>query len=176
MKYILKSGNLFMENSDQPLAKIKSMLIGPNKMIYSDNDELIMETTICESGILIEKHCDVRSRKYVLTDLDGNEVASAYPNYDEKNDPNIVGWPICHVPHVNRAKVIWKNNEYELIRKDSQNYQLEDETQSHMLEIKHRGLIGGWEIHATDSFSHQIICGLFIFCKYIEQENEFMLI
>ena len=176
MKYILKSGMLFAENNEQPLAKIKSMFLGPNKMIYSEKDELLFQTTILDSGIQTDNNCDVRSHKYVITIPNGDKIASAYPNYDKKNDPNIVGWPICHVPHVNRAKVIWGNYEYELVRKDSQHYQLKSKSEIHFLEIKHRGLIGGWEIHATDNFSHQIICGLFIFCKYIEQENDFMLI
>ena len=42
-----------------------------------------------------------------------------------------------------------------------------------VMQIFHRGIVGGWNIEAMDNFAPEIICGIFVFCKYIEQENEF---
>ena len=42
--------------------------------------------------------------------------------------------------------------------------------------IMHRGLCGGWSIDADEAFSPGILCGLFAFCRYMEHENEFMIV
>lgn len=42
--------------------------------------------------------------------------------------------------------------------------------------IMRRGLCGGWLIDAFDDFSPEILCGIFVFCRYVEQENEFLIV
>lgn len=43
-----------------------------------------------------------------------------------------------------------------------------------VLQVMHTEISGGWTIDAPDNFSPEVITGLFIFCRYIEQENEFI--
>lgn len=45
-----------------------------------------------------------------------------------------------------------------------------------VLQIMHRGIAGGWTIDTVEKFQPQVICGLFMFCRYIEQENEFIIV
>ena len=40
----------------------------------------------------------------------------------------------------------------------------------------HRGIAGGWTLEDNCGFSPEMLCGIFIFCRYIEQENEFMIV
>ncbi|MDE6995216.1 MAG: hypothetical protein K2P41_12460 [Lachnospiraceae bacterium] len=59
---------------------------------------------------------------------------------------------------------------------NSQNYSLKDQNGKTVLQILHRGLIGGWLLETDFPFQAQILSGLFIFCRFIEQENEFLIV
>lgn len=66
--------------------------------------------------------------------------------------------------------------EYILTRQDNTYYTLITGENKLAITIKHRGINGGWTIEANDELTPQIICGFFVFCKYLERENEFILI
>lgn len=66
--------------------------------------------------------------------------------------------------------------EYRLNMWNSQNYCLGKSAGEEAVRIFHRGLAGGWDIEAADEICPEIICGIFIFCRYIEQENEFPIV
>lgn len=59
---------------------------------------------------------------------------------------------------------------------NSQNYSLINNANSEVLRIMHKGISGGWIVEDTCGFLPEIICGIFIFCRYIEQENEFLIV
>ncbi|MBQ4552448.1 MAG: hypothetical protein IJA59_05820 [Clostridia bacterium] len=66
--------------------------------------------------------------------------------------------------------------EYLLTMHNSQNYSLTNNGNSEVLCIKHKGIAGGWTVEDICGFAPEIICGIFIFCRYIEQENEFLIV
>ena len=41
---------------------------------------------------------------------------------------------------------------------------------------KHRGLIGGWTVEDDAGFTPEILCALFTFSRYLEHENEFVVV
>ena len=59
---------------------------------------------------------------------------------------------------------------------NSQNYSLINAHNSEVLRIMHKGIAGGWAVEDICGFVPEIICGIFIFCRYIEQENEFLIV
>ena len=42
-----------------------------------------------------------------------------------------------------------------------------------LVEMTHRGVLGGWDLRVSAGFSAVLLCGLFAFCRYLERENEF---
>lgn len=40
--------------------------------------------------------------------------------------------------------------------------------------IVHRGVTGGWDIDAPAAMSAGLVCGLYVFSRYLERENEFL--
>lgn len=66
--------------------------------------------------------------------------------------------------------------EYVLTMHNSQNYSLMDTNDLEVLCIMHKGIAGGWMVESNCGFAPEIICGIFTFCRYIEQENEFLIV
>lgn len=174
MKYTMKAGTLYSQN--HTLAYIKGILTGPEKKIFSADGALLLQTTIQNLDAPAEKRGDVHFRKYILSDINGNSYAVASPEYADGDDPAAIGWPICRMPKVDHAKILIQENEYLLIMQNSQNYHLQKSTGENAIQIFHRSLTGGWNIEAADEITPEIICGIFIFCRYIEQENEFLVV
>ena len=100
----------------------------------------------------------------------------ASPDYAEGDDPAVVGWSLCRMPRVDHAKVVIGEREYLLVMQNNQNYSLSEISGKTIVQIVHLGLGGGWNIEAIEDFASEMICGIFVFCKYIEQENEFLVV
>ncbi|MDE6589165.1 MAG: hypothetical protein K2K53_02205 [Oscillospiraceae bacterium] len=66
--------------------------------------------------------------------------------------------------------------EYLLVMRNSQNYILSAPNGQAAVQIVHRGLMGGWDIEAGGDLRPEELCGIFVLCRYIEQENELVLI
>ena len=176
MQYTMKSGILYRNNAQNAAAQLRSMFIGPIKQIYSSSGELLLETNIRYLDADLPHTGNVRNKEYTLTDREGKVIASAFPQYAEGDDPEWVGWPICRMPRVDRAKLLLHGAEHILIMHNSQNYTMKDLHDADVLRIMHRGLIGGWLLEDRCGFTPEILCGLFTFCRYIEMENEFIIV
>ena len=174
MKYIMKSGILY--RNDKVAARLKGSFSGPEKKIYSEDEKMIMHTEIRNLNVPSNETRTLRYRKYVILDECEREYITATPDYANGEDPSVAGWPICRLPRVDHAQVIMNDKEYILIMQNSQNYILKEISGEIAIQIFHRGLQGGWNIEATDVFAPPVICGIFAFCKYIEQENEFLIL
>lgn len=175
MRYLMRSGILYGER-EKPLSRLKSIFAGPEKRIYQSDGSLALKTIIQELDVPPEKRADVRSHLYVMLDAVGAEIAVARPCYAQGDDPAVAGWPVCRMPRVDRAAVELQNRAYELFMQDSQTYTLTDAAGYTAVQIMHRGLPGGWNIDADAGFAPEILCGLFAFCRYMEQENEFLVV
>ena len=122
MKYIMKAGTLYF--NDIMSARIKGSFIGSEKKIYSANGSMLMHTDIANLEVPPNEAGNVRYRQYILFDGSGNKCAVANPDYAEGDDPTVVGWPLCRMPRVDHAKVVFDKNEYLLLMQNNQNYLL----------------------------------------------------
>ena len=175
MQYTIKSGVLYNE-AQTALAKIKSALPGPQRKIFSITNETLLTADIRYLDESKASSGDVRNREYILTGSENRLLGSARPGYADGDDTDVVGWPICRVPRVDHAHVSVGETEYVLTRHNSQNYSLMDTNDSEVLCIMHKGIAGGWMVESNCGFAPEIICGIFTFCRYIEQENEFLIV
>ena len=124
MKYTIKAGTLYKNESQLALARIKSALLGPQREILSIAGELLLTA---DARYLDESKAssgDVRNREYLLTDNENHLVGSARPGYAEGDDPGVVGWPICRMPRVDHANIVVNGEEYLLTMHNCQNYSL----------------------------------------------------
>lgn len=176
MRYTIQSGILTAEASQEVLAKIKSTVIGPVKKIYINGDELALKTDICPCDVCSVFTGDVRSKEYVMVSGSGERIAAGYPGYSEGDDPDVVGWPICRMPKVDRASITAKEAKYSLTMHNSRNYPLSDTAGQELLRIFHKGIAGGWNLEDRQGFAPEVLCGFFVFCRYLEQENEFLIV
>lgn len=168
MKYVLKSSVLYRE--DIPAARIGRRLGTAERDIYVPDGTHMMHTRIADSA---DSTGDVRSRRYILEDLRNHTEIEAVPGYAEDEDPKVYGWPLSHIPRTDRADLKIMDQPYRLVMLNSQNYALYGEDGKAAVQIVHRGISGGWNIEAGRQFSPVLLCGLFVFCRYIESENEF---
>ncbi len=174
MKYTMKGGALSLR--ENIVMQIKGIFTGPEKNIFSPDGRLLLRTDIRKADTPQEKLGDVRFYQYILLDPEGKEVSLAKPGYAENEAPAVFGQQICRMPRVDHAQIWMGENEYYLTMKNSQNYLMEKPSGETVMELFHRGLTGGWNIDADNDFIPEIICGIFVFCRYIEQENEFLIV
>ena len=176
MQYTIKAGVLYKHEPQCALARIKSALIGPQRKIFSIAGELLSTADVRYLDESKASSGDVRNREYILTNNGNQLICSARPGYADGDDPNVVGWPICRMPRVDHANIVVNGEEFLLTMHNSQNYSLTNNGNSEVLRIMHKGIAGGWTVEDICGFAPEIICGIFIFCRYIEQENEFLIV
>lgn len=177
MQYTIKAGVLYKKEPQRALARIKSSLISPQRKIFSvADDELLLTADIRRPDKSEAGFSDVINREYILTGNGKQIICSARPGYADGDDPNIVGCPICRMPRVDHASIVMNGEEYLLTMHNSQNYSLKDTNHTEVLRIMHKGIAGGWDVEDICDITPEIICGIFVFCRYIEQENEFLIV
>lgn len=174
MNYTMKAGALYQ--GEKMLAQLKGSFNGPAKNIFLADGTLILRTDIRNLKVPAEEAGTIRRRRYIILDETGRECAVAKPDYAEGADPGLVGWPICRMPRIDHAQLVYHNDKYILSMRNSQSYSLAELSGKIIVQIFHRGLIGGWDIQADDQFTPEMLCCIFVFCRYIERENEFLIV
>lgn len=175
MRYVLRDRVLSFEGG-KSLLKIKSLFSTSQKRILFMNDELAAKTIIRSKECETANSSDVRAHAYVMLDAQGMEMAVGSPDYAEGEDPIVAGWPICRMPRVDHASIDLGEKICLLKMLNNRNYQLLDDKGQIVVQIVHKGLIGGWDIDASDCLSPTFLCALFAFCRYIEKENELLVV
>lgn len=176
MRYMMKAGILTVQESGKKLAQMKSAFLGANKTISLSDGGAQFQTDIHIMDAPPKKSRDVRCRIYTLRNDRGKVLMEAHPGYAKDDDPDAVGWPICWAPKVDHADLLIDGTAYLLVMHNTQNYSLKDQSGASVLQIMHQGISGGWIIETSEPFGAQVLCGLFLFCRYIEQENEFIVV
>lgn len=170
-KYLMLSGVLSRVDTNEELAKISNIVLGPEKRIRLAKTKTEYRTETIRDKKTFDA-TTLKGLEYRLLDCSGNPVIRAFPHYAPEDDPSIKGWPLNRLPRINTLQ-FEMNGHYVLTMLNSSNYSLCREDGSEVMRIIHRGLIGGWNIEEWSDFSPEIICGLFVFCRYLEHENEF---
>lgn len=176
MKYTLRTGSLYQESSAEPLARIKCSTPGPNKKIYLQGDTVVLQADIViQNGVNVQQG-NVQNRRYELTNQDGQKISEARPGYADGENPDQMGWPICRLPKVDHAQLFIHERTLLLIMHSDKEYSIHDEGGVCILTIAHKGISGGWMIQDNFGFTPDVLCGLFAFCRYLEKENEFIVV
>lgn len=169
----MKAGVLF--TGEKMLARITGEAAGAERRIVSPGGELLLRTRIRCLPAPPERSACVQYRRYLLLDAQGAACAEARPDYAADFDPETQGWPVCRMPRIDRAALRTGGQQYLLVMHNSQNYALMDSGKT-AVQVVHRGVTGGWDIDAPAAFSPALICGLFVFCRYLERENEWCIV
>ncbi len=172
-RYCIRSGNLFAVEDDRPAVRLEFLKLSPlgnRKRVFASDGRMELETNIEMTG----QGTSLRNRRYTMTDPQGGVLAVGSPEYEESDDPDTVGWSIYRVPCVDHVLIKGPNSDFSLRMLNSQNYRLLDAKGRIVFELIHHGLCGGWNIEAEDCFEPKMLLGFFIFCRYLEQENEFV--
>lgn len=168
MEYLMAAGSLYEESGGHMLARIRGFLSGTERRIVSPEGKLVLRTEVRDGAA-----DGAGGREYVMQDENGVDCAVALPDYADGEDPAQAGWPVCRMPRVDRAQVRIGADRYRLVMDSSRSYTLWDQTGHSLVHIVHRGVAGGWNIQDEGRFRPELIVGIFVFCRYIEKENEF---
>ena len=175
MNYRLLSGVLYGEKDGAPLAKIRSSVCGPQKEITAADGAPLYTSEIRFLDAPSGRGGEVNYHKYALNAADGSCI-EASPAYNPDFDPESDGWPLCRLPRADRAMLALGSALYTLIMQNTQNYILQNAAGAVVARIVHRGVTGGWDIDAPATMSAGLVCGLYVFSRYQERENEFLLV
>lgn len=172
MEYILRSGCLYEKQAQPgalPLARIKNTLRGSEKEIYLQNGLLALRASIeaAQPG-------SGAPRRYLLTSPEKQPLVCGMPGYAPEEDPAQVGWPVNHLPRTDHADLLLEGEPCLLEMLNSQNYELRSADGITLLQISHRGLLGGWNLRSHVQLVPELLCGLLVFCLYLDRENEFL--
>ncbi len=189
MIYYIKSGILYLQEAPDTLlrlAAIKAPAYTAQKCISTKGDDYFTDITSIDAGRVqsgrnysfpgLEHH--LSGREYTLSDHQQHILASAVPVYNQEYGSPAHSRPLSYAPRISRAAVDIGGSPFCLTMLNSQNYRLTDPAGHNTIEILHNGLGGGWNVTAcpeTD-FPPIILLGLFIFCRYLEKENEFVVV
>ena len=176
MRYVMKFSVLYGEDGREMLAKIKNSVVGPVRKVYSGEEVLRLQTDIHYLNMQKEYCEDVRNKKYIMTNSAGKVIGMGRPGYAKDDNPDKTGWPAFRVPKVDHAELMLEEQKYLLNMHNGQNYILRNTKGDEVLSIMHKGISGGWIFDDRQGFPPEILCGVFIFCRYIEQENELLIV
>lgn len=178
MNLLLKSGTLYRTDNKAAgpaLANIHNRLFGLEKQIIAGEKQFL--TQIQTKTLTGERNPGAGSRQYLLKNSDGEILLSGVPRYADENDPSIVGQFIYRMPRVSSVELMFQDRSGLLRMINSQNYRLTDPSGKVILTLLRRGIFsGGWNLDAAEEFRPEFLCGIFIFCRYMEQENEFPIV
>lgn len=168
MKYLIQAGKLFaIENgkASLSLASIQSPFYSVRRAILSAEGQVLLFTDI---------RADSRSgrkagNQYIITDAQRNVVLSGKPECSADGDPG-------HIPRADRVQLEMNQSVCSLRMLNSQNYRLENAQGQKVVEIIHNGIGGGWTVEADASVSPALLLGIFIFSRYLDKENKFVVI
>jgi hypothetical protein len=167
MKYHIRAGRLFPAENGQTvisLASIQNPFYSVRRTILSPEGRAALFTDIRADG-----RGGKAGHQYIITDPQRRVVLSGKPECSADDDPD-------HIPRADRVQLKMNQSVYKLRMLNSQNYCLEDAYGQKAVEIIHDGIGGGWTVETYASISPTLLLGIFIFSRYLDKENKFVVI
>lgn len=171
MEYVIKGGCLYppgQAGAAAPLARIKNTLCGGEQLILNADGAPALRAVI-ERGPE-----GPRGKRYRLLRPDGTAPLQGCPGYAAGEDPARDGWPVSHLPRTDHADLLLEGEPCVLEMLNSQNYELRNTRGDVLVQVLHRGLLGGWDLRCQVHLPPELLCGLLVFCLYLDRENEFL--
>ncbi|MGC6175403.1 hypothetical protein [Lacrimispora sp. 38-1] len=166
MKYLIKAGKLYQIDNGRPgvkLACLKTPYYPIKKAILSPDGRIKLYADIksCQGG---EMSGD---RIYVLSDPLNQTILSGIPIYCDNLS-------LLSGMSVNQIRLTMEHRLYDLFMRSTREYCIMDENSWVAVRLEHCFEGGGWSVEADPVFSPFILMGFFIFCRYLDKENEFI--
>ena len=173
VKYRIKAGVLYGEGDQVPLARLERRFRTQEKRIVDGEGRpavRIARRRYREAGG--ESPADRWS--YEMEDMEGRPLAQVWPDYTSREGPGVQ--PLNRLPRVDRARLRVGEEEYLLVMKNSRSYCLYAPEEQVVLRMEHQGVAGGWQLESWKDFSPGFLCGFFVVCRYLEEENELLIV
>lgn len=167
MKYLIKSGNLYQIDNGRPsskLACLKTPFYPVKKTILSPDGEVRLIADVQRAGNTGKS----RDCIYTLMDPLNQVVLTGHPIFNEHHVE-------FNAPRINHIKLYMNHKIYELSMKNNLECNLVDQRNWSVAKLVHNEKSGGWLLEADPVFSPYILMGLFLFCRYLDKENEFIM-
>lgn len=177
MKYLIQAGNLYEINQNQigkKLVSLKSPFYTVKKTLLSSEGRPCFFTDMKQPGLPKSN----LKKAYVLLDEKARAILTGFPGYAVSSDSSNTAQPLSHVPRMDHVAIIVEPEKaaLTLAMLNSQNYRLTDSKNQAAADIYHNGIAGGWTIETGKDFSPFILMGLYIFSRYLDKENEFLVV
>jgi hypothetical protein len=173
MQYILRGGTLYEQG--KKLACLRYALCSTEKRIFLADGTLALRADIHRCRVPHPGDRDLYFKRYVIADAAGTECAVCKPRYA----PELTGRrlaPMSQMTAVDHAEVLLLQQKYSLLRRSATQYTLLDLAEEVAVELRRKGVQGGWSIETAQPFAPELLCGLFAFCRYLERENELVVV
>ena len=166
MKYLIKAGKLYQIDNGRPgakLASLKTPYYPIKKIILSPDGRIKLYADIknCPGGEINGK------RIYVLSDPLNQTILSGIPIYSDNLS-------LLSGMSVNQIRLTMEHRLYDLFMRSTREFCIMDDNSWVAVRLEHCTEGGGWYVEADPVFSPFILMGLFIFCRYLDKENEFI--
>ena len=166
MKYLIKTGKLYQIDNGRPGAKLaclKPPYYPVRKTILSPDGSIKLYADIktCKGS---EPN---RDQLYILSDSLNQTILSGSPVYTKK-------LLLLDGIAANQIKLTMDHKPYNIYMKSCQEYCIMDENSWVAARLEHNPKGGGWLVESYPVFNPFILMGIFIFCRYLDKNNEFM--
>lgn len=171
----IKSGILYGEDGSV-LARMEGSFCTRVKHILSPEGKLLLLTDVCPESGGDRKGNVPAGHRYVMKTAAGELCAQAWPDYTPWESDGTGSPPLNRMPKITHARMVMNRRNYMLIMQSSRTYGLVSAAGKKTAQIDHCGIAGGWNINAWEDYLPAVLCGLFAFCRYLERENELMVV
>ena len=170
MKYYIRSGKLYAADNSRTspsLCSIVSPFYSPEKTVAGQDGAVLFTTDLAQDKS--RKYPEGRS--YLIKSPEGAIKGRGYLQYADGQSSQSV----CRMPRINRVAMDVKGTIYTLKMQNSQNYVL-SAGDRRVLEIVHNQEAGGWNVESAEEVSPDFIMVFYIFSRYLDKENEFIVV
>ncbi len=170
MKYYIRSGKLYAAGASDPapcLCSIVSPFCASVKSVADREGRLLLKTSVSQE----KAETYPQAKTYLMESPSGEVLARGKLLYADGENPQCLG----RLPRVDRVTLRAGGRPYTLRMRNSQYYVLSSE-ESRAMEIVHNQSAGGWNVETTEEFPPGMVMGLFIFSRYLDKENEFVIV
>lgn len=181
MRYHIHYGKLFPvspEGNEDCLCYISQPVYTQNKILYSADGSRVVfvEIAEAETGSVIGAETSAgpqyTAHRYIIKEKDGRLLAEGRPGYSGQAPVQ----PLSRGPRADHVVTRLPDISCRLIMQNSQNFILTADGGRRMMELIHNGVSGGWNITADGSLDVMLVMGIFLFSRYLEKENEFVVV
>lgn len=75
-------------------------------------------------------------------------------------------------PEIDNLSLKVNENSYEIVRIGYPKYEIRDSLGDSVLELRYSLIARQWSVYTDNHFTAPIICGIILFCQYLEFEND----